>query len=126
MHRACNPRLAQDANAARALAAMGTFCTEACRAVRPAWSSTLLSRMLELLQKGQRCAGALLTSCMLLLLLYDDLKRFEFDAGCERLRAQGVGLFTLWWAGSTMSGKAGGWKKTRQRRFGHTAGTVIR
>jgi hypothetical protein len=30
--------------------------------------------MLELLQKGQRCTGgALLTSCMLLLLLYDDL-----------------------------------------------------
>ena len=57
---------------------MGTFCTEACRAVRPAWSSTLLSRMLELLQKGQRCAGALLTSCMLLLLLYDDLKRLNF------------------------------------------------
>jgi hypothetical protein len=37
--------------------------------VSPAWSSTLLSRMLELLQKGQRCTGALLTSCMLLLLL---------------------------------------------------------
>ena len=27
------------------------------------------ARMLELLQNGQRCTGALLTSCMLLLLL---------------------------------------------------------
>lgn len=92
--------------------------------MRPAWSSTLLSRMLELLQKGQRCAGALLTSCMLLLLLYDDLKRLNLIRDA-RLRAQGVGLFTLWWAGSKTSGKAGGWKKTRQRRFGHTAGTAF-
>ena len=36
----------------------------------------LLSRMLALLQKGHRCIGPLLMSCMLLLLLYLQAKSY--------------------------------------------------
>jgi hypothetical protein len=75
----------------------------------------LLSRMLELLQKGQRWAGALLTSCMLLLLLYDDLRRLNLiqDGGCGAggcLRCGGPG-----------PRRRGGWGVGRRRNSGGSA-----
>ena len=80
--------------------------------------------MLELLQKGQRCTGgALLTSCMLLLLLYDDLYWSMFSLQLLLATREGEEVRTLWLGDSKRLGRKEGWRMIQQM-CGRIAGTA--